>query len=233
MEKHVNRMAACVARGLFVVAVTAVMLLPGCGGSSEPAKPSSTTDAAAPPPPTPEEIAKRVIKDLQLDQPLPPKGTRLPASVRASTLSQFDQQKATLSKTPEGQAAMEIVKRQLEDRIQALYGAEMWEYVMLYSDAYAKFDPQVKKFDDMRAKAMIELRKPRVTVQGLPEVNGHKVAMLTVYVPISSETFKERLSVGEEMHGIRFVSVYGDDRGIIYEYLETGERYIALLDSAK
>ncbi len=229
----VNRIVVSVARASFVAVMFVMALLPGCGGSSEPAKPTATTDAAAPPPPTPEEIAKRVIKDLQLDQPLPPKGTRLPASVRASTLGQFDQQKATLSKTPEGQAAIEIVKRQLDDRIQALYGAEMWEYVMLYSDAYAKFDPQVKKFDDMRAKAMIELRKPRVSVQGLPEVNGHQVAMLTIYVPISSETFKETLSVGEEMHGIRFVSVYGENRGITYEYLETGEKYVALLDSAK
>lgn len=221
--------------GLWVVASMIVAVsIPGCGGgSSEPVKPNPAGDAAAPPPPTPEEVARRVITDLQLDAPLPPKGTRLPASVRATVLGQFDQQKANLSKTPEGQAALEIVKRRLDDRIRALNDAEMWEYVMLYTDAYARLDPQIAKYEDMRAKAMIELRKPRVTVQGLPEVAGHKVAILSIYIPISSETFQETLSVGEEIHGIKFVSVYGDNRGITYEYLETGERYVQLLDRAK
>lgn len=208
-------------------------ILPGCGGGSEPAQPSQTGDAAAPPPPTPEEIARRVITDLELDAPLPARGARLPASVRATMLSQFDQQKATLSKTPEGQAALEIVKQKTEDRIEALCNAQLWEHVVAYTDAYARLDPDAKKFDEMRAKAEVELRKPRVKVTGLPQVNGHQVAMLSIYIPLTSETHKETLSVGEEMHGVKFLGVFGENRGVRLEYIETGERYTALLDSAK
>jgi hypothetical protein len=216
-----------------VLAVALLVLVAGCGGSSEPATPEKTGDAVAPPPPTPEEIAKRVATDLGLDAPLPPRAQRLPPSERSAIVSQFDQQQATLSKTPEGQAALEIIKRKTDDRIQALYGAEMWEHVVVYTDAYARLDPQSKKFGDMRAKAEIELRKPRVKVTGLPEVNGHQVAMLSFYIPLTSETHKETLSVGEEMHGIKFLGVFGENRGVRLEYLETGERYVALLSSAK
>ena len=218
---------------ILAVVMIAVVAVAGCGGSSEPAQPTPTGDAAAPPPPTPEELARRAITDLQLDAPLPPRGVRVPASVRATTLSQFDQQKATLSKTPEGQAALDIVKKKLDDRIRAIYGAEMWEHVMLYTDAYARLDPQISKYDEMRNKASIELRKPRVAVKGLPQVGGHQVAMLSIYIPMTSQTFEERLSVGEEMHGIKFLNVYGENRGITYEYLETGEKYVALLERAK
>ncbi len=216
-----------------VFALASLVLAAGCGGSSEPAQPEQTGDAAVPPPPTPEEIAKRAMTDLGLDAPLPPRGQRLPPAQRGTIVSQFEQQKNTLSKTPEGQAALEIIKRKTDDRIQALYGAEMWEHVVVYTDAYARLDPASKKFDDMRAKAEIELRKPRITVTGLPQVNGHQVAMLSFYIPLTSETHKETLSVGEEMYGVKFLGVFGENRGVRLEYLETGERYVALLKSAK
>ena len=57
--------------------------------------------------------------------------------------------------------------------------------------------------------------------------------MLSIYVPLTSETFKETLSVGEEAHGIKFLGVFGENRGVRLEYLETGERYTALLNSAR
>jgi hypothetical protein len=59
------------------------------------------------------------------------------------------------------------------------------------------------------------------------------MAMLSIYIPMSSQTFKETLSVGDEAHGVQFLGVYGENRGVRLEYLETGERYVALLKSAK
>lgn len=215
------------------IAVSLSVGMVGCGGPSEPAQPNPTSDASLPPPPTPEELAKRVIKDLGLEEPLPAPGARIPASVKGTTLGQFEQQRNTLSKTPEGKAALEIVKARLHDRINALYNAQMWEHVLLYTDAFARLDPQIKKYDDMRAEATIQLRKPRVTVHGLPQVDGHQLAVLSIYVPLDGKTYDERLSVGEEMHGIKFLDVYGANRGITYEYLETGDKYIALMDAAK
>jgi hypothetical protein len=208
-------------------------IAPGCGGSPEPAQPEETGEAGVPPPPTPEEIAKRVARELELDAPLPAAGARLPTSVRATIISQYDEQNAALSKTPEGKAALEIIKQKTDDRIDALYSAGMWEHVLVYTDGYYKLDPKATQYDDMRKKAEVELRRPRVTVQGLPQVNGHQIAILAFYIPLTSETYKEQMRVGEEMHGIKFIEVFGDYKGVRLEYLETGDRFVSLLRRAK
>jgi len=208
-------------------------LLGGCGGSEAPKKPTTTIDPKAPPPPTPEEIAKRVVTELGLDQPLPQPGARMLAAARGSTLDLFRQKNAELSKTPEGQLALKQVQKVLEDKISAYENGKYWEQVVTYVDAFAVFQPTSKKYERLQQKALVELRKPRVTVKGLPEVNGHKVAMLNIYIPLTSENFNERLSVGEEMHGVKFLGVFGKDRGVRLEYLETGERYVAYLNSQK
>ena len=74
---------------------------------------------------------------------------------------------------------------------------------------------------------MLELRKPRVTVHGLPDVDGRKVAILTFYLPLTSQTYSEQMAIGEEMHDVRFLSVFGEDRGVRLVYLQTGERLLA------
>ncbi len=210
----------------------AAILLAGCG-PDEPTKPTVTVDPNAPPPPTPEEIAKRVITELGLDQPLPAPGSRMLGTTRETTLNLFRQQNAELSKTPEGQIALKQVQKVLEDKIAALENGKFWEFVVTYVDAFAIFQPGSKKYEQLKERALVELRKPRVTVKGLPEVDGQKVALLNIYVPLTSESFTERLSVGEEMHGIKFLGVFGKDRGVRLEYLETGERYVAYLPSQK
>ncbi len=212
--------------------IAAAGLLAGCG-PSEPAKPKQVVDPNAPPPPTPEEIAKRAITELSLDQPLPPPGTRMMGNIRATTLAQFKQQHMTLSKTPEGQIALKQVQKVLEDRISAFENGGYWEHVVTYTDAFAIFHPGSKKYERLHQKALVELRKPKVTLKGLPEANGQKIAFLNIYIPLSSENFDERLSQGEEMHGIKFLGVFGRDRGARLEYTETGERFVAYLKSQK
>ena len=213
--------------------LAAVSLATGSGGcgSPEPAKPKQVVDPNAPPPPTPEQIYKRVITELGLDQPLPPPGSRLSTASRGTTLESYRRQQAELSKTPEGQAALKMVQKVLEDRVSALEKGEFWEHVVTYADAYKIFQPNSKKYDQLQEKAMRELRRPRLALKGLPEVDGHKMAILNIYVPLTSEYYEERLSVGEEIHGIKFIDVFGNDRGIRWEFLETGERYVAYLPS--
>lgn len=204
----------------------------GCG-PSEPVTPAPVVDPNAPPPPTPEQISKRVITELGLDQPLPPPGSRLLGTTRGTVLGMFTQQQATLSTSPEGQAALKIIQKVLEDRISAYERSEFWEHVVTYVDAYKILQPDSRKYVQLQEKAMRELRRPRVTVKGLPEFEGHKMALLNIYIPLTSESYDERLSVGDEIHGIKFVGVFGNDRGVRLEFLETGERYIAYLNSQK
>lgn len=215
-----------------LVVMVAALAAVGCS-DDQPTRPSNTVDPNAPPPPTPEELARQAITELGLDQPLPPPGSRLPASVRATTLSQYKAKHAQLSATPEGQIALKAIQSSLEDKIDAYQKGEFWEYVLTYVDAYKVFQPTTRKYEQAVERAQIELRKPRVTVHGLPAVSGHQVALLKIYVPLTSQTYDERLSVGEDAHGVRFVEVFGNGRGIRWEFMETGERFVAYLPSAK
>lgn len=216
-----------------IVVMLAVTAGVGCPGDDGPTKPSTTVDPNAPPPPTPEELARQAITDLGLDQPLPPPGSRLLTSVRSTTLSQFTQKHTQLSATPEGQVALKRVQTALEEKIDAYNSGGYWEYVITYADAYKIFQPTSRKYTQAVEKAQIELRKPRVTVHGLPAVEGHQVALLKIYVPLTSQTHDERLSVGEDAHGVKFVEVFGNGRGIRWEFMETGERFVAYLPSAR
>jgi hypothetical protein len=218
--------------GCLCVVAVLVIFSSGCT-PSEPAKPAPVVDPNAPPPPTPEQISKRVITELGLDQPLPPPGSRLAAAARGNVLDMFRRQQAELSKTPAGTAALTIIQKVLEDRISAYERGEFWEHVVTYTDAFAIFQPASKKYERLQERALRELRRPRVTVKGLPEADGHKMALLNIYIPLTSESFDERLSVGEEIHGIKFLGIFGNDRGVRLEFLETGERYIAYMSSQK
>lgn len=215
------------------MAIVAALAIVGCPGSNEPRKPTTAVDPNAPPPPTPEELARQTITELGLDQPLPPPGSRLSASVRATTLTQFRAKHTQLSATPEGQIALKTIQETLEKKIDAYQQGGYWEYVITYADAYAIFQPESRKYLQAKEKAEVELRKPRVTVHGLPSVDGHQIALLKIYVPLSSQTYDERLSVGEDAHGVRFIEVFGNSRGIRWEFMETGERFVAYLPSAK
>ena len=207
--------------------------LSGCGGKEDPKKPKTAVDPNAPPPPTPEELAKNAIAELALDQPLPLPGARMTPAVRDSTLSAFRKKYSDLSRTPEGKIALDQVQKVLEDRIAAYENGRFWEHSLTYIDAYLMFQPKSKKYDQLKEKALTELRKPRVTLKGLPEVSGEKVAQVLIYIPLTSETFTERMSAGEEMHGVKYLGVFGKDRGARMEYLETGERFVAFLPSQK
>lgn len=204
----------------------------GCDSGSQE-RPDRPESPDAPPPPTPEEIAAKAIADLGLDQPLPRRGARLPANVRQNILQKFESEHARLSGTPEGKAALRIVQRKLEERIDALEQQESWEHLLTFTDAYKKFDPDTQKYELIRETALIELRKPRVQVKGLPEFDGRKVAWLEIYTPMNSQTYEVKLTRGEEMHGIKMLNFFGDDKGIEIEYSETGERAIVYLPSAK
>lgn len=215
-----------------VLAMAGCVAFPGC--DTQPgARPDQPESPEAPPPPTPEEIAQKEISDLGLDQALPRRGARLSAGMRQNILSQFRSTKNRLSGKPEGEAALEIIKTRLEERIRAAERNELWEHTLTYIDAHGILDPDSKKFSFVRDRALTELRKPRVTVRGLPEFDGQKIAMLSIYLPMTSETHFERMRVGEEMHGIKLLGIFGEDKGVRIEYLETGDREVVYLPTAK
>jgi len=182
--------------------------------------------------PTPDERAQLIIQEAQLNAPIPARGSSLPPSVRQTILDLLRREKNRLQGTEDGDKILAIVAREVDSRVREFERAELWEHVLTMTDAHLIFKPGSSKFNHTRDKAILELRKPRVTVRGLPEFDGRKVAMLSIYLPMTSKTYFERMAIGEEMHGVRLLSVVGEDRGVRMEYLETGERFVAYIPAA-
>ncbi len=216
---------------VLLAALAMLVALSGCEEQTARERPQRP-ELEQPPPPSPEEIAQKIITDAQLDAPMPAAGSSLPPSVRQTILDLLRREKNRLQGTEDGDRALAIVARKVDERVRRYERAELWEHVLTMTDAHLIFKPGSAKFNHTRDKALTEVRKPRVTVRGLPEFDGRKVAMLTIYLPMTSQTYFERMAIGEEMHGVRFLSVFGEDRGVRMEYLETGERFVAYLPAA-
>jgi hypothetical protein len=50
---------------------------------------------------------------------------------------------------------------------------------------------------------------------------------------MTDKYYKETVQVGDEIHGLRVVNVFGQDRGVTLEYLETGELFVAYMQRSK
>lgn len=222
-------------RFLIGISLLLAIQLSGCYPEEDraprPQRPGIGEDGM-PLPPTPEQVAAKIIADAQLDAPMPARGATLPPAVRQNILDLLRREHARLNGTEEGKRALAIVSRKIDERVRAYERAELWEHTITFIRAHTIFNANSGKFNHVLDKALLELRKPRVTVRGLPEFDGRTVAFLSIYLPETSETFFEKMGIGEEMHGIRLVSIFGVDRGVRLEYLETGERFVVYLPAA-
>jgi hypothetical protein len=186
-----------------------------------------STGPEPPPPPTAQEIAQSVITELQLDMPTPMAGARFPMAIRSEMVDGLGRKKSLHSADPVGKEALEHVKVRVEQRVRDFTNAEAWQHVLVFIDLHAVLDPDSKKYGSLREDAVIQLQKPRITLQGMSTINGQRFINLKFYIPATDETHKERLSIGDELHGLKLVSVFGKNRGITMEYLQTGERFVA------
>lgn len=180
------------------------------------------------PPPSPQEIAQKIIRELDLTAPIPPPEWNMPKEVIPGYLSAFRSARSQHSSTMEGKEALRIVSRAVDKRLNRMEEAEHWDAILLLCDVHEILNPGSTKFNLSREKAEVELRKPRVTVKGIMEAAGQKVAFLHYYLPLTGERFDERVRVGEEFYGLRLLNIIGMDRGVRLEYLETGESFEVL-----
>lgn len=210
-----------------ITVALAVLLVAFAACEEEPPPPPVKEE---PPPPTPQEIAQKFISEQKFNSPVPPPGWVLPKSAIAPFRSAIRTVKNQNTGTEGGAEALLIISQALDRRLRQLEDAELWDAVILIADAYEILNPASKRFKASRQIAETELRKPKVTILGITDF-GQKVAMLSFYLPLTGETFKENVRVGEEFYGLRFVSIIGRDRGVNLEYLETGETFEVLIRS--
>ena len=176
------------------------------------------TDPTIPPPPTPQEIAQTIITEAQLDMPIP------------SLEARFPKAKTEHGNSEDGQAALRHVILRIDKRIRDFSEAGAWRNVMVFIRAREVFEPNNKQYLALKDDADTQLRKPRVTVRGLPDLKGVQFVVLSFYIPITDQTFDdESYRIGDIAHGVKIMSIFGLDRGVTLRYLETGEKYVAFL----
>lgn len=211
-----------------VLIVVLVAFFAGCAD-----KPEVVAEPDAPPPPTPREIADKFLTASRLNGPPPSPGTPLPPGAAKKLVGQVKNFAKVNSKTPEGKGAVTIVARKVNELITACEGGNLWEWALVYIDADSALNPGSEKWASTRERAILALKKPKVTIKGLTEVLGEKVVLLDFALRAERKHYSERLRIGDEMHGLKFIKVVGRDRGIIMEYIETGETFEVMMGSSR
>lgn len=219
---------------LSMVVVSCVLFV-GCIPSDD--KDVMTVDPSAPvvpPPPTAQDIAREIISNAQLDMPVPTKGARMPKAISKKLLDSLGSAKSQHAHTETGQEAIRHVTIRIEKRIREFTDAQAWTHVLTFLDARAVFDSDNRQYLSLRDEAETQLRKPEVVVKGLPVINGAQFAILSFRIPLTEEKFdNQRMRMGESAFGIRVLSVFGKSRGVMLQYIETGERYVAFLPTSE
>lgn len=208
--------------------VLLVAFLAGCEKEAE-----EVVEPAAPPPPTPLEIADEFFATTGLNAPPPAPGTPLPPGYAQRFVGVVKNFRQANASGAEGKGAITIVSRKIDERITGFERVFLWEWVLAYSDGHVALHPDSTKWAISRERAIVALKKPKVTIKGLPEVLGEKVALLDFFLRAEGKRYSERLRIGDEMHGLKFVKVIGRDRGVMMEYLETGETFEVMMGGGK
>jgi len=197
-------------------------------GEKAPPKPDP---ADLPPPPTPQEVAQGIIADGYFDLATPPRGKRLTTTRAQHVMKTASSAFRTHGSTPEGKEALDIVARQIDRQVSGTLQSELWDFVILYCNAYEVLKPGSPRYTTTKAEAEIELRKPVLSkLQIFTDIeSGLTTILADVLLPFEGVIFEnERLFVGDERPDLRLkiVAVMGNNKAIRVEYLETGDEWI-------
>lgn len=184
----------------------------------------------APPPPTPQEIAQSIITELNLDRSAASTGGRISNAAREQLVSQLRNKAAQYNGTVDGKEALSHVKGRIERRIREFSSEGAWQYVLVFVELHKVIDPDSKKYGSLMEEAYLQLKKPKLSLRGMPVLDGRRIIVMEFYLPANDETYKEKIAVGDELHGVRIVDVFGNNRGVTVEFLETGERSVIFLE---
>jgi hypothetical protein len=225
---RINSEEVAMKRAYALMLITAVALI----GCAEP-EPEEPEGPPPPPPPTPQELADKVIQDAQLNAPLPPPGSRMPPAAAQNLLGLITREKTAKSATEDGKVALALVSRALERRIQEAEQRQLWEFVVVYIDAFGILNPGSARYESSKQRATVELLKPQPKIRGFiaDGRTGETLVMLELYLPQTGETVQERMRIGEEIYGLRLNEIIGNNKGIVMRYVATGQTFEVMKDN--
>jgi len=209
-----------------LVTVAILLLAVAACGDKPPPKPDPTVVV----PPTPQEVAQTIIADGFFDLATPPRGKRLTTTraqhVKKTASSAF----RTHGSTPEGKEALDIVARQIDSQVSGALQNELWDFVILYCEAYEALKPGSPRYTTTKAEAEIELRKPVLSkLQIITDIDsGLTTILVDVLMPFEGVVFEnQRLYVGDEYPNLRLkVVAVLNGKAIRVQYLETGDEWV-------
>ena len=219
---------------VFLPALLAVaFFLPSCAEEEAPQVVTPTFTAVAPP--TPEEIAGSIVDEMGLSAPLPPPGSTLPPGSAAAFKADITRVKNEQMATEEGVAVLGIISGKLENRIRQVERSKLWHHVLIYEEAYRVLNPRSQKFKRQRDKAIIELKRPSVSLTGFmyDGRNDFTIAFLEINMPLEDILYEERMRLGEEIHGLKLIKIIGNNQGVTLEFLESGDVFDVYMKSAQ
>ena len=216
------------------VLYTLLMCIFIIGCAEEPIEEPEGDLPPPPPPPTPEEIAGKIINDLQLNGPPPAAGASVPPDIANRMKATMSSQKANLSATEDGKMALVIVGHKVDSRVRQSNNNESWAFVLLYTDLHIVLNPGSKKFNAERIRAVAELSRPIVVIKGILHdgTTNRPLARLAITLPLENRTVTETMKEGDELYNIRFIEVIGNSQGIVFEYVTTGDTFDVLTRNA-
>ncbi|MCH7959806.1 MAG: hypothetical protein IID08_06735 [Candidatus Hydrogenedentes bacterium] len=214
---------------LFVVA----LFLPGCAEEEAPQVVAPTI--ATPAPPTPQEIADRIANEMGLNEPLPPPGSTLPPGTASAFKQDITRIKGEQSAAEEGAVVLGFLSSKIENRIRQVERSKLWHHVLIYEEAYRVLNPRSQKFKRQRDKAIIELKRPSVSLTGFmyDGRNDTTIAFLEINMPLEDILYEERLRPGEEIHGLKLIKIIGNNQGVTFEFIESGDFFDVYMKSAQ
>lgn len=218
---------------LFVVALALVSTGAGCDGADLTSPPVT---AGAP--------ASQASIRAEIEQGLRPLYDAVPLLTRQTPITpQFafplkdhlQKAVATYGATPEGKEALRDVVRQLEDVLVQARDAQNGLAVLLICDLIRTVEPGNSRVARYEEWANIEKNRPVVMLRGWyedrekdpPIVN----AFIEVYLPETGEVEHLRVREGEEFLGLKYRKMLGRRRGMLLEYMKTGDRFEVYLRS--
>ena len=189
----------------------------------EPEPPPEPEEPEEPPEPSPEVYYGQIKGVLgQLLIPGVPAGDD--AFIQGA-LNQVQSRRMQLAMTENGQQAINMVTRDVDEAIKVAKDEERWKKVKALCMAYAALQPGNERFSTLQEQATVMMNRPQITVTGFVELDGELYAFMDLFDPKTGETEQYRRREGEEFHEVmRIVRIIGNQQSVEVEYLPA--RYI-------
>ena len=210
---------------IFVLTIVAAFLLSmggmmaGCEKKEPEPKP---VENQPPPEPTPEEISNKIITEALGSAVMGAVASgKVSPEVRAKLVDDLTKARSANQASENGQKALNIVASKLEELVMKAKADRQWDVVLLGVAGYEVFNKESATMKRIKEQAELEGKKPIVKLKAFmtDQKTNRVFAVLEIQNRMTGETKNVNVGEGEEVEGLRFNKVIGDNRGIELEYL--------------